>query len=87
MSPRNLDMQIEFLRSKWVFPKIGVPQNGWFIIENLIKMYDLGVPPFKETPKCLSLRIQDVRRKGMKALSNPMTDPRSKGVDRILRVC
>ena len=26
----------------WVFPKIGVPQNGWFIIENLIKMDDLG---------------------------------------------
>ncbi len=34
----------------WVFPKIGVPQNGWFIIENLIKMDDLGVPLFLETP-------------------------------------
>ena len=22
----------------WVFPKIGVPQNGWFIMENPIKM-------------------------------------------------
>ena len=21
----------------WVFPKIGVPQNGWFIMENTIK--------------------------------------------------
>ena len=28
----------------WVFPKIGVPQNGWFRMENLIKMDDLGVP-------------------------------------------
>ena len=34
----------------WVFPKIGVPQNGWFIRENSIKMDDLGVPQFLETP-------------------------------------
>ena len=32
-----------------MFPKIGVPQNGWFIMENTIKIHDLGVPLFVET--------------------------------------
>ena len=37
----------------WVFPKIGVPQNGWFMMENPIKKDDLGENPlFLETPLC-----------------------------------
>ena len=34
----------------WGFPSMGVPQNGWFRRENPIKMDDLEVPPFMETP-------------------------------------
>ena len=34
----------------WVCPKIAIPENGWFIVENPIKMDDLGVPLFLEIP-------------------------------------
>ena len=41
----------------WVFPKIGVPQNGWFMMENPIKLDDLGVPLFSETSICFHVFI------------------------------
>jgi hypothetical protein len=34
----------------WGFPTMGVPQNGWFTMANLIKMNDLGYPQFRKKP-------------------------------------
>ena len=50
--PNGSPAQKDTNKVVWVFPKIGVPQNGWYIMETPIKTDDLGVPLFLETPVC-----------------------------------
>ena len=47
----------------WVFPKIKVPQNGWFIVvPNPIKMDDLGVfPYFWKRPYAIILTVHGLK--------------------------
>ena len=45
---------------KWVFPKIGVPQNGWFVMENSLKWMIWGYHYFRKHP---NVYLQPPRRR------------------------
>ena len=66
---------LKLVALKWVFPKIGVPQNGWFIMENPIKNGWFGGKThyFRKHPNpqvvpwifmFLALPMQDLRTAG-----------------------
>ena len=40
------------------FPQVGIPQNGWFIVENKWNLDDFGVPHFRKTPCVHASRVQ-----------------------------
>ena len=59
----------------WGFPEIGVPKNGWCIIETPTKIDDLGVHSFMETPIYIYIFILHYQQKWSRFNPNPVPSP------------
>ena len=67
---------IFFPINRWVFPKIVVPQNGWFIMENPIKIDDLGAPLFLETSRfCQPKKSLETTKQLISSVSAILSSP------------
>ncbi len=58
--------------------KIRVPQNGWFIVESPIKIHDLGVSLFLETPILNHIDMPWILRSALKVAKKPSRGERSR---------
>ena len=52
MVPIHLRIDRKTWKYQGVSIAMGVPQNRWFIVENPVKIDDLGIHPFQETSIC-----------------------------------
>ena len=60
------------INSKWVFPKIVVPQNGWFTMENPMKMDHLGgFPPIFGNTQIFWKKSSNKKNKSLQSLKAP----------------
>ena len=66
----------------WVLPKIGVPQNGWFIMKIPIKMDDLGKPTILGNPHNMGWNISHQKKWRNRNVGSPLLALLSRRVNR-----
>ena len=72
--PKNFPCLVIVIWKHGDFLKWGTPIAGWFMIENHVKMVDLAVRPFQETPTWLSTNCDELSISlNFLETSNPIT--------------